>query len=85
MSTNFESAPYSVDDAIAFGLAERLHEEHGLSLALYGPEGGKWLADFYRPGHPDHLGDGYVRAPTRAEAIRLAAEQAVEALGERVE
>jgi hypothetical protein len=77
-----ECAAYSIDDALAFGLAERLHERHGLRLCLYGPEGGLWLADFYLPGPAGHISDGYARAPTRAEAIRLAAERVEEAMGD---
>lgn len=77
-----EAAPYSADDALAFGLADRLCEEHGLELFLHGPAAGRWHAEFDRPGCPGRLTEGYpyVSATSRAEAIRQAAEHVLEVL-----
>lgn len=68
-------------DDVAFVLVDQLISEHGLSLQLYGPESGYWYADLSFPERDANFGEGYIRAPTRAEALRLAVERAEEALG----
>jgi hypothetical protein len=76
-----QSVPYSIDDALAFGEADRLCAEHGLTLFLHGPESGRWHAEFYRAGAAGRLVEGgYVSARSRAEAIREAAEWVMEVL-----
>jgi hypothetical protein len=70
------------DEVVAiFALADQLISEHGLSLHLHGPEGGYWYADLSFPAGDANLGEGYIRAPTRAEALRLAVERAEAVLG----
>ena len=68
-------------DESIFALADCLRADYGLLFALYSTESGWWIAEFSLPRWDGHLGDGYVRARTRAEAVRLAAEQALEVLG----
>lgn len=63
----------SMADALAS--ADRLISEHGLYLSLVGPEGGYWYADLRLPEGDANLGEGYIRARDRAEALRLAVER----------
>jgi hypothetical protein len=69
----------SMADALAS--ADRLISEHGLCLSLVGPEGGYWYADLHVPGGDANLGEGYIRARDRTEALRLAVERAERVLG----
>jgi hypothetical protein len=62
--------------AAALADADRLISEHGLCLSLVGPEGGYWYADLRLPKGDANLGEGYIRARDRAEALRLAVERA---------
>jgi hypothetical protein len=68
----------TADNALAF--ADQLISQHGVSLRLIGPEGGLWYADLSFPDDPN-FGEGYIRASTRGEALRLAVERAAEMLG----
>jgi hypothetical protein len=81
-----ECVPYSLDDALAFGVADALCAAHGLTLSLHGPEDGRWHAEFYdwRRPHRRLIEGGYVSASSRAEAIRQAVELVNEALADEL-